>query len=206
MDVSFRGGEGGSSHSEIVDWLKTKKRKRDEGRWSDDDWYVCLSGSCCQMPSSKRYSTVSMVWCTAVITRTKSRAHSIAWLCSGGSRFPFTMVVNSGCYKNWLESWSIIAAGKTAALLCGRLRAMFWQQWFFWFHNGKPICLSYLSLIMLHDVLHHNMAWIIYLSYSSYIHTDNLAAHGFVKVIGGAPGDGHWGNLEMHWEVQIIWS
>jgi hypothetical protein len=31
MDVSFQGPLGGSSCSEIVDWLETKKPKRKEG-------------------------------------------------------------------------------------------------------------------------------------------------------------------------------
>jgi len=42
------------------------------------------------MPSSQWFSTLSMASCRAAITLTQSRAHSNAWICSGGSRFPTT--------------------------------------------------------------------------------------------------------------------
>jgi len=48
------------------------------------------------------------------------------------------------------------------------------------------------------------MACIIYLSRSIYILTANLAAEELSSVIGGAPGDAHWENLEMHWEAMSV--
>ena len=60
-----------------------------------------------------------------------------------------------------------------------KLGAVFSQQWFLGSHNHKPIRVSYLSLLQSQeDSLHHNMACIIYLSLSIYIHTVNLAADG----------------------------
>jgi hypothetical protein len=40
MEVSFREALGGSSRCEIVDWLETKKQKREDGKRWDDNWYV----------------------------------------------------------------------------------------------------------------------------------------------------------------------
>ena len=90
--------------------------------------------------------------------------------------------------------------------LSGRLGAIFWHQRFLWFHNHKPFNLSYTSLLQSQDLLHHDMACIIYLNLSIYIHTANLAADGFSSVIRGAPGDARWENLEMHWEAVIVWT
>jgi len=50
------------------------------------------------------------------------------------------------------------------------------------------------------------MASIISLSLSIYIHMANLAADRYSSVIGGAPGDAHWENVEMHWEAVIVWT
>jgi hypothetical protein len=67
---------------------------------------------------------------------------------------------------------------ETSAQLCGRLSAVFSQQWFIGFHNHKAFRVSDSSLLQSQDSLHHNMACIIYLSHSIYIHTANLAADG----------------------------
>jgi hypothetical protein len=81
--------------------------------------------------------------------------------------------------------------------LCGRLSAVFSQQWFIGFHYDKGFRVSDSSL-------HHNMACIIYLSHSIYIHTANLAADST-----GAYYQGHletldWENFEMHLEAMIV--
>jgi len=54
----------------------------------------------------------------------------------------------------------------------------FSQQWFLGFHNHKAFRVSDSSLLESQDSLHHNMACIIYLSFSIYIHMANLAADG----------------------------
>jgi hypothetical protein len=50
------------------------------------------------MPSSEPYQTLSMASCRDRITLTQSHVHSIAWLCSGGSRFPTT--------QKGVDSWA----------------------------------------------------------------------------------------------------
>jgi len=75
---------------------RTKKQKREEGKRWDDDGYLIdeVSGSWSSwMPSSEGFSTLSMAWCRAAITLNQSRTHSNVWLCSGGSRFPTTLVL-----------------------------------------------------------------------------------------------------------------
>ena len=53
--------------------------------------------------------------------------------------------------------------------LCGRLGAVFSQQWFLEFHNHKAFHQSYWSLLQSQDLLHHNMACIIEVSQDIYI-------------------------------------
>ena len=65
---------------------------------------------------------------------------------------------------------------ETSAQLCGRLSVVFSQQWFLEFHNLNAFRVSDSSLLESQDSLHQNMACIIYLSLSIYMHTANLAA------------------------------
>jgi hypothetical protein len=67
---------------------------------------------------------------------------------------------------------------ETSAQLCGRLSAVFSQQWFLGFHNHKAFRVADSALLESQDLLHHNMACIIYLNLSIYIQTANLAADG----------------------------
>ena len=78
---------------------------------------------------------------------------------------------------------------ETSAQLSRRLSALFSWQWFLGFHNNKAFRVSDSSFLESQNSLHHNMACIIYLSLSIYIHTANLAADGYWSVIAGAPGD-----------------
>jgi len=73
---------------------------------------------------------------------------------------------------------SNFGAAETSAQVCGRLIAVFSQQWFLGFHNHKAFCVSDLSLLQSQDLLHHNRAGIFYLSLSIYIHIANMAADG----------------------------
>jgi len=50
---------------------------------------------------------------------------------------------------------------ETSAQLCGRLNAVFAQQWFLGFHNHKAFRVSDSSLLESQDSLYHNMACII---------------------------------------------
>jgi len=67
-----------------------------------------------------------------------------------------------------------------------------------------PFPLSYSSLLKSKDLLHHSAACIICLSLSIYIHMANLPAEGLSSVIGGAPGEAHQDNLEMHGLAAIV--
>ena len=64
-----------------------------------------------------------------------------------------------------VKFWS----SETSAQVCGRLIAIFSQQWFLGFHDHKAFPVSDSSLLQSQDSLHHNMACIIYLSLSIYI-------------------------------------
>jgi hypothetical protein len=75
-----------------------------------------------------------------------------------------------------LEQLRLRVQLETYAQLCGRLGAVFSQQWFLGFHNYKAFRVSDSSVLESQDLLHYNMACIIYLSLCIYIHTANLAA------------------------------
>jgi hypothetical protein len=60
---------------------------------------------------------------------------------------------------------------------CGRLGAVFPQQWFLGFHNDNAFHQSYSSFLQSQAWLHHNMACTMYLSLAMHIHMVNLAAN-----------------------------
>ena len=90
---------------------------------------------------------------------------------------PAVMEVYPRCDKIWFITVSNIGEAETSAKLCGRHIAVFSQQWFLGFSNHKAFLVSDSSLLQSQDLLHHNMACIIYLSLSIYIHMANLAAN-----------------------------
>ena len=104
--------------------------------------------------------------------------------CSSGGTFRMLWDLTYRIVRFW-SSWDLCTRLRrrreqrtTSVQLCGRLNAVFWQQWFMTFHNHKAFCVSDSSLLQSQDSLHHNMACILYLSHSIYIHTANLTADG----------------------------
>jgi len=112
------------------------------------------------------------------------------------------MEVHSGCYEIWLIVWSNFGAAETSAQLCRRLSAVFSQQWFSGFHNHKAFRVSDSSLSQSQDLLHHNMACIIYLSFFVYTYCQCGCRWNW-SINAGRPGDVDWENLEMHLEAEI---
>jgi len=97
--------------------------------------------------------------------------------CSYGDAFK--MLQDLTC--RMVKFWSRCDLERSLRLLCspaGDLVQYFSQQWFLGFHNHMAFRVSDSSLLESQDSQHHNMACIIFLSLSTYIHMANLAADG----------------------------
>jgi len=115
-----------------------------------------------------------------------ARAFSGAPECTCSYGGAFRMLQDWTCRRvKCCCSWDLCAglqetstAAYIPAQLCRRLSAVISQQWLLGFHNHEAFRVSDSPLLQSQDSLHHNMACIIYLSLSLYIHTANPAADG----------------------------